>query len=103
MSYRRDSYADRLAQEKKVNIYFIPYEDDSSKKLYAYVAASALLHDKFMAALEFNQIPDFAVVVARGEGEPTTEVKDMIKRYYGFDHDHQASLAGNDNASANGS
>ena len=58
----------------------------AGERHYFYVAASALLHEEFAKAMEFNQIPDFAVVVADGEGEPTDDVKAKMLEYYGFDH-----------------
>lgn len=82
----QDCYAKRLDEERKVNVYFLPIQMKDGSDYYAYVAASALLHDQFMAALEYNQIPDFAVVVARGEGKPDDEIKNKMKEFYGFDH-----------------
>lgn len=64
-----------------------------------YVAASALLHDKFMAAMSDNQIPDFAVVVAQGNGHPSDETKLKMKEYYGFVHEDDAD---NDNIQISG-
>ena len=83
----QDKYAKRLEEERKVNVYFLQMKNPKNDHYYFYVAASALLHDQFVAALEYNQIPDFAVVVARGEGFPDDDVKTKMKEHYGFDHE----------------
>lgn len=86
-------YAKRYEEEKKVRVYYVPVANaDASKRYYFYVVISALLHDKFMQAMDYGVIPDFAVVVEQGEGDPTPEVKDKMKRYYGFDHDALPSI-----------
>jgi hypothetical protein len=87
-------FCERLAAEKKVNVYFVPGSDNSDQQTYAYVVVSSALHDNFMEALAKGSIPDFAVIVEMGFGEPTAEVKAKIKNYYGFDHDYYAN---NDN------
>jgi hypothetical protein len=88
-------YRDRYEAAKKLNVYFIPaYDEDSSVNAFFYVLASASLHDEMVSSLKQGVIPNFAVVVESGFGEPTTEIKDKIKNYYGFDHDLAAS---NDN------
>lgn len=82
------SYARRYEEEKKIRVYYIPMVDrDTQEHSYFYVVASALLHDKFMEAMDYGVVPDFAVVVEEGEGHPTDAVKDKMKRYYNFDHD----------------
>ena len=81
---------------KKINVYFIPAIDTRDKKgLYFYAIASALLHDEMMRCLSHGDIPHFAVVVEKGYGEPTSEIKAKIKEYYGFDHDRAATVASN--------
>lgn len=87
MSTFQDRYAKRLEEERRVKIYYIPVTLGNGSKEYVYAAASALLHDQFVAALEYNQLPDFAVVIAYGEGEPTDEIKQKMKTLYGFEHD----------------
>ena len=79
-------YKQRLAEERKVFVYYIPMLLADGARKYFYVAASALLHDKFIEAIEVNQIPDFAVVVEKGDGEPTNEVKEKMRHYYNFEH-----------------
>jgi hypothetical protein len=91
MSYQ-DRHTKRLEQERKVTIYYIPVNMLDGRSEYLFVASSALLHEQFMAALEFNQIPDFAVIVAHGEGEPNEDVKLKLKHYYGYDHDKSYPL-----------
>lgn len=85
-------YAQRLEEEKKIRVYYIPaYNPVKQSNEFFYAVVSSLLHEKFMEALEFGVIPDFAVVVETGDGEPTPEIKDKMKRYYGFDHDLHAA------------
>jgi len=73
---------------KKIHVYFVPGTDSKSgKKIYFYAIASELLHPEMMRCLEAGDIPHFAVVVEKGTGEPTAEIKAKIKAYYGFDHD----------------
>jgi len=81
------SYRARLAEEKKINVYFVPGTGHDGKAMYSYVVCSALLHEQFLEAVKLGVIPDFAVVVAAGEGTPDEETKARMKQYYGFDHD----------------
>lgn len=77
---------------KKIHVYFIPGLDTKNgKKLYFYAIASSLLHEEMMRCLEKGDIPHFAVIVEKGLGDPTAEVKEKIKAYYGFDHDRYAA------------
>jgi len=88
-------YKSKYEAAKKINVYFIPAFDEKSKEdMYYYAIASAMLHEQMMNCLEKGDIPHFAVVVEKGYGQPTTDVKAKIKSYYGFDHDYYAS---NDN------
>ncbi len=88
-------YRDRYEAAKKVNVYFVPAYDQVEKEMaFFYVLASAALHDKMVKSLESGTIPDFAVIVESGYGDPSFEVKDKIKTTYGFDHDLHAN---NDN------
>jgi len=85
--YRRlPSHQQRLAAEKKVNVYFIPGQDKQGGLMYLYAVCSALLHEPFVEAVRMGAIPDFAVVVEMGSGEPGQAVKDKMREYYGFDH-----------------
>lgn len=96
------SYTRRVQDETRVMVYFIPSYDDSGKKHYNYIAVNILLHDKLMQALADGEIPDYAVVLATGEGEPSPEVKQKIRLYYGFDHEKSMAALeySNDNSEA---
>lgn len=73
---------------KKIHVYFVPGVDtEKGGKIYFYAIASELLHEEMMRALQRGDIPHFCVVVEKGTGEPTPEIKSKIKAYYGFDHD----------------
>jgi hypothetical protein len=86
------------AKAKKIHVYFVPGVDErTGRKIYFYAIASALLHEEMLCCLKLGDIPHFAVVVEKGEGEPTAGVKTRIRDYYGFDHD---SYAAGGNASA---
>jgi hypothetical protein len=89
------SFRQRLADERKVNVYFIPGKNKSGEKTFLYALASAALHEQFIESVKkYDEVPDFAVIVENGIGDPTPEIKAKIKSYYGFDHD---LLANNDN------
>lgn len=91
-------YRERYEAQKKINVYFIPgHDSEKDMPMFFYAIASAALHEDMMVALSAGDIPHFAVVVEKGYGEPTREIKDKIKSHYGFDHD---LLAGNDNVQA---
>ena len=48
----------------------------------------AALHDEMMRSLnDDGKIPDFAVIVESGYGDPTPDVKAKMKKDYDFDHD----------------
>lgn len=88
-------YRERYEAQKKVRVYYIPaLENESNQQTFFYALASEALHDEMMASLDKGSIPNFAVIVESGYGEPTKEIKDKIKLHYGFDHDMHA---GNDN------
>ncbi len=81
-------YRSKYDAAKKIHVYFIPAIDKQrSQKIYFYAIASELLHAQMMRCLDDGNIPDFAVVVEKGTGDPAPEVKAKIKAYYGFDHD----------------
>lgn len=74
---------------KKIHVYFIPAIDQKDKQpMYFYALASEMLHAEMLQSLKMGVIPHFAVVVEKGTGEPSAEVKAKIKAYYGFDHDY---------------
>ena len=81
-------YRAKYDAAKKIHVYFIPALDNERKeKMYFYAIASEMLHQEMMRCLKQGDIPHFAVVVQKGYGSPTDEVKAKIKAYYGFDHD----------------
>lgn len=87
-------YRAKYDAAKKIHVYFIPANDEQTgKELYFYAIASAALHPEMMRCLDKGDIPHFAVVVEKGQGQPTTETKEKIKAYYGFDHDASANSA----------
>lgn len=91
-------YKEKYEEAKKINVYFIPaFDENRSEKMYFYAIASATLHDKMVLSLKHGDIPHFAVIVEKGYGDPTSEIKAKIKTYYGFDHDFHAN---NDNVAA---
>lgn len=98
-------FKERLAEEKRIQVYFISGTNNTGGTTYVYAVASAALHDKVIAALKSGVIPDFVVIVEMGDGEPSAEVKEKIKTYYGFDHDYHANndnfIPLDDSASAN--
>lgn len=81
-------YRSKYDEAKKIHVYFIPARDTKTNgALYFYAIASSMLHEEMLRCLKLGDIPDFAVVVEKGVGEPTQEIKEKIKAYYGFDHD----------------
>lgn len=81
-------YRTKYDAAKKIHVYFIPAIDQHTKqRMYFYAITSAVLHEEMMRCLKLGDIPHFAVVVEKGDGEPTQEIKEKIKLYYGFDHD----------------
>lgn len=83
----QERYAKRLEEEKKIKIFYIPFTLGDGSQYYAYIAVSALLEKQFIEAIEYNQIPDYSVVIARGPGNPPQDLKDRMKQFYGFDHE----------------
>lgn len=85
-------YRAKYDAAKKIHVYYIPARDeDRGEKMYFYAIASEMLHEEMMASLKQGDIPHFAVVVEKGYGQPSDEVKAKIKAYYGFDHDKTAA------------
>ena len=86
VAYQDEIYEKRLKEERKTNVYYLPITTRDGRNHYSYIVVSALLHEQFVKAVEMNQVPDYAVVVERGFGEPTDQVKKKMKDFYGFDH-----------------
>ena len=95
-------YKSKYEAAKKIDVYYIPaFDEGRGEEMYYYAIASALLAEQMMGCLKKGFIPHFAVIVEKGYGTPTREVKEKIRDYYGFDHDfqsmnnavHQAHLA----------
>ena len=85
-------YREKYDAAKKIHVYFVPaFDSQRNEKIYFYAIASELLHAEMMRCLKHGDIPHFAVVVDKGIGVPTPEVKAKIKAYYGFDHDYYAA------------
>ncbi len=85
-------YRAKYDAAKKIHVYYIPAVDQKTNgKIYFYAIASEMLHDEMMCCIKLGDIPHFAVVVEKGQGAPTTEVKEKIKAYYGFDHDKESA------------
>jgi hypothetical protein len=80
---------EEMNEFKNIRVYFVrSFDSVAREKCYFYAIAHGSLHDEIVESLsEKGVIPDFAVIIARGYGDPTNEVKDMIKHCYGFDHD----------------
>ena len=96
MAHQDEIYAKRLAEERKTNVYYLPITTKDGRNHYSYIIVSALLHEKFVQAVEMNQVPDYAVVIERGFGEPSDDVKKKMKDFYGFDHAiHEQMVAEN--------
>lgn len=88
------NYRERHEAEKQIRVYYVPaYDKKQEKMAYFYLVASALLHERVIDAINHGVVPDFAVIVERGYGEPSAEVKARVKEYYGFDHDAVLSAA----------
>lgn len=79
------SFRARLANEKKIHVYYIPGKDRVGQPTYLYAVASASLHAEFMESVtRFGEVPDFAVIVQIGYGEPSEDVKKKMSEYYGY-------------------
>src|SRR5579872_6504430 len=90
ISRRLPSHQQRLAEEKRVNIYFVPGTDKNGNAHYAYIASSALLHTQFMDIIRTGLIPDFAVVVEEGSGmPPEEEIREKMLKLYGFESEDE--------------
>lgn len=94
MMERLPHYRAKYDAAKKIHVYFVPAFDEIRKeKMYFYAIASEMLHEETLRCLKMGDIPHFAVVVDKGYGDPTPEVKAKIKAYYGFDHDQEEKVA----------
>jgi len=89
MMERLPYYQSKYNTAKKIHVYFVKSKDRHTGKMgYFYAIASSALHDRMMYCLKNDGfIPNFAVIVEQGEGEPTKDIKAKVKAYYGFDHD----------------
>src|SRR4051812_23779368 len=85
-------YQKKYDEWKQIRVYYIKsFDSDRNEKMYFYAIANASLHDKMLLSLKDGNIPHFAVIVEKGYGDPTPEVKAKMKTYYGFDHDRYAN------------
>ncbi len=77
----------------KVMVYYIPaFDHERNEDVFFYAVTKETLHEKMMASLHEGELPHFAVVIAKGNGKPSRELKDFIKEMYGFDHDKYAAM-----------
>jgi hypothetical protein len=81
-------YLKRYEEEKRIRVYYIEsVENGTGEPCFFYAIASGLLHERMVRCLMDGTIPDFAVIVERGYGKPTAEIKAKIREYYGFADD----------------
>ena len=93
MMERLPHYREKYEAAKKINVYFIPYQDEEAgQPAFYYAICSALLHEQMISCLKSGIIPHYAVIVEKGMGVPTQAIKAKIKDHYGFDHDAQLQI-----------
>ena len=90
--YEAYQEAKELASTNAINVYLVPGKDRNGEPAFTFVIVSKEMHSHFMASLETGVVPDFAIVVAAGYGEPGPDVKEYMRKYYGFDY-AQAKVA----------
>ena len=88
MMERLPHYREKYEAAKRTNVYFIPgHDDETQQPVFYYAICSALLHEQMMDCLKSGIIPHFAVIIEKGVGAPSRDIKAKIKEHYGFDHD----------------
>ena len=86
--------ANDIGAWKRCKVYYIPaFDRAEQRRVFFYAIASAALHDKMIQSLSHGDLPPFAVIVAKGIGEPSTDMKHYVRDYYGFDHEFVDSIA----------
>ena len=76
-------------EKKTVLILLTRGENLEGKPIYAYVAVESSKIVDFMKAQDEGTFypEDYGIIIEEGEGEPTKEVREMMERDYGFNHD----------------
>lgn len=83
-----ESHREQKALEAQITVYYLEtFETSTQRECYFYMVCMSVLNEKMLNCLVANEYPDFALIVAKGYGKPTQEVKAKIREYYGFDHD----------------
>lgn len=81
-------------KKKTVLILLTRGESPDGKSIYAYVAIESSKIVDFMKAQDEGLFypEDHGIIIAKGEGEPSKEVKNMMERDYGFNHDEMIDI-----------
>ena len=86
IAWRGNNSALARHPQDSVNMYFVPTVSPEGKKRYQYVLVKACYHQAFLLCSAKGTVPDYAVVVEEGAGEPCELVRKRMKLLYGFEH-----------------
>jgi hypothetical protein len=94
MSSNRLSTVQRLIAEKTVCVVLVRGENSEVNQMFAYMAVRADKLPKFIEAQNSGMFypEDFGVVIEAGEGEPSPEIREKMRREYGFNHDSMLDI-----------
>lgn len=94
------SRTEQIIAEKTVCILLVRGESPDGKKIYAYLAIRADKLESFMEAQKQGTFypEDYGIVIEAGEGEPSDEVKQKMKKEYGFNHESMLDIANTEKA-----
>ena len=88
------SRSEKMIAEKTVCILLVRGENDDGQPIYAYVGVRADRLEDFMQAQNSGTFypEEYGVIIESGEGEPSEDVKEKMRKEYGFNHDTMVDI-----------
>jgi hypothetical protein len=94
------SRSEKILAEKTVCVLLVRGEDPDGTPIYAYVGVRADRLKEFMEAQQKGVFypEEYGVIIHAGQGDPDPEVRTMMERDYGFNHEAMIDVPGPDHA-----
>jgi hypothetical protein len=85
----RLSYIKKIIAEKNICVLLVRGQNPDGASIFAYVGIRADKLGDFMEAQKAGTFypEDFGVIIEKGEGDPSAEVRKKMEDEYGFNHE----------------
>jgi hypothetical protein len=94
------SRSEKILAEKTVCVLLVRGEDPDGSAIYAYVGVRADRLKEFMEAQQKGVFypEEYGVIIHAGQGDPDEQVRTMMERDYGFNHEAMVDVPGPEQA-----